>query len=573
MVFFELHLLVALTRLALSRTTTYITELLPLLYAALSASGAAVVAYWQVIRHVLLPLAHLVLRLCVISLPLLTSMVRHMILAFTAQPRGVVMAHLSIFIFLSCLVVITRRLRGSLYRAARSARAIMVWMSESYSAIGLHVRVHSKAATRAIPHALFVASAVMVHALFFAGGRVVLLGAAISSDRHSWWRNLELLSTNLLRTVGLVLVAVVLPMMRSFHLLYTMVAQHGDAQVDRNQDDEEEEYRKEDDDKNRKCDRAQRARTERRVLRFWIIMAVAWVTRCAMHKVMPYFALVRDMLAAIDVALFYAVLWAQLGFTTGADLLYVALAWCLRCKGFLQERPLRVANESTSLLWKTALLGRHGGVGGGGDQRLNDNNNNDAAGVEKQFGVLLRVASSLGVADWLHTRRIWRFLMDSGLAAGLFILFALTPRYLAMLLTVLVGVAWPCVRSAATLDLDDDGDSDEYSSSSSNISPSSSYEHDLKKVNDDAARRRQKWLAYWSVYAVVDLAYVVLGRWVAWLQLWPHAKMATVVWLQVDDFAGAVTALDRAIACYRFVVMSIVRQTPAIVTPCNCKLC
>lgn len=55
---------------------------------------------------------------------------------------------------------------------------------------------------------------------------------------------------------------------------------------------------------------------------------------------------------------------------------------------------------------------------------------------------------------------------------------------------------------------------------------------------------RLGWLTYWGVYARFDFACIMIKRYVAWLSLWPYAKMAAIVWLQVADFADTVTTLE-----------------------------
>lgn len=305
------------------------------------------------------------------------------------------------------------------------------------------------------------------------------------------------------------------------------------------------------------------SQAERRVLRFWVVMIVAWFTRSLLHTVLPSVSFVRTTLAATDVALFYFVFWAKLHVTSGAEPLYSLFERTIRRIGVLRTRQPPVVTSLSCLAWIISMLGKYSG-----HRNTATSNNNDPEVSPWYLSVLSSITTPLGITSSIHPRSVWRFLLDSGLAIGLFMGFALMPRWLAALLTILTGVAFPCVRSAAALDMDDESKDNECESLSisSSLSSISSSREDEKPRNEhkekvDAAMRRQGWLAYWPLYAFLVCA--LLGRWLRWLPLWPHVKMAAVVWLQADNFAGAFAVFDWVMARIGVLLASTIMQVPS----------
>lgn len=732
------QLLFVFIRLAVSRASIYVAAFLPLLSVALSSSMVALGAYWQVMRHLLLPFVQVVVRLFVVCFPPLSRCVRSFVLVLAAQPRQIVMMELAAAVLLLAIFVIVRRLRGPLRRASLAARSVLTRLLHCWRSVRRRLRAHSEAATRVLPHVMYAIGAIAVHTVFFD-----------DSSGASRTRRLTLLSSSWLRTVGLVLVAFVWPAIRSVRLLYMVAEQESENGVvndhgkhssgiymrnvfsgrptpivvmqmavtsllsfsrtflyirplavlllsnrfnnndcvgsknnqrcptikahkpsrkgkERKQGrsysirrllilfvstitrDEVDSYSEslgvtkeninrskdndstmvltptlihkpldinndnnntgtktnniiglhrrrtagqitmdasttskpcfldtpalsfaDDGDKGNRKSASSHVQVEQRVLRFWVVMVVAWSARSLLHMVVPSVSLVRTTLSAIDVALFYFVLWAQLHVTAGADLVYVILESALRRKGVLQGRQSPAVTPTSFLAWILSMLGKYGG--GGGHRNNTSSTNNDPAGAQQQLSVLLRIARSLGIASSLRPRHVWRFFLDSGLAIGLFMLLALIPRWLAVVLTILTGAAWPCVRSAAALDMDneskDDGcDSLSISSSSSSSSFSSSSDNGKERNEyggkDEVVMPRKIWLAYWPLYALLEVVYAVLGRWLRWLPLWPHVKMAAVVWLQADNFAGAFAALDWVMERFDVVLTSVTIESP-----------
>lgn len=76
--------------------------------------------------------------------------------------------------------------------------------------------------------------------------------------------------------------------------------------------------------------------------------------------------------------------------------------------------------------------------------------------------------------------------------------------------------------------------------------------------------QRHNWLAYWGVFSLVDAVYAISSESFEWLPLWYHIKMAIILWLQVPDSRGAVKVLDRFMRHVGIALSSVKKQT---VTP------
>lgn len=273
-----------------------------------------------------------------------------------------------------------------------------------------------------------------------------------------------------------------------------------------------------------------RASAERRILRFWTVFGAAWGLRSLIWFFCP--SILVHVVAVADVWLFYLVVWAQFSLTTGADLLYAPLAAFLQRHGLVSRAARRVASRVRGA---TSFRG----VARGPTSRKHGDNDDDDD-TAQQLGLLLRLASSLRLTDALKSGRLWRFVIDSGLAVGLFFIFAATPRIITYVATLVVGVLLPCMRSTAALEGDDVGDV------------------------DDTALRRHSWLAYWGVFSLLDAFYSAASESLAWLPLWYHFKMAAIVWLQVPNFRGSILVLDWLMS-HVGAALSTVKQ--ATVTP------
>lgn len=88
-------------------------------------------------------------------------------------------------------------------------------------------------------------------------------------------------------------------------------------------------------DENGKSYDVSRANAERHLLRFWIVMAIMWSMRGSLHTLCLSVTVFHRMLFAGDMWLLYIVVWAQLGLTNGADMLYAVLVHFLYRKGLV----------------------------------------------------------------------------------------------------------------------------------------------------------------------------------------------------------------------------------------------
>ena len=89
----------------------------------------------------------------------------------------------------------------------------------------------------------------------------------------------------------------------------------------------------------------------------------------------------------------------------------------------------------------------------------------------------------LRITDGLKYAQVWRFIFDSALSLVRFLLFALTPRPITFVGTIIAGVVVPCMRSAVGLEADSEA--------------------------EKTGLQRHNWLAYWSLYSLVDLVYTM----------------------------------------------------------------
>lgn len=311
-------------------------------------------------------------------------------------------------------------------------------------------------------------------------------------------------------------------------------------------------------DENGKSNEVSRASHERELLRFWIFMAIMWIIRCSLHVLCPSLSMFRRMLYAGDVWLLYVVVWALLGLTKGADIMCAVLVRLLHRNG-LVLLPFHALPSSYSRKWQGfESVSFWDSARSSSTRKMKKNE------VFEQLGILMRVAKSLSITQTINVHRVWRFLFDSGLALFLFLVFTLTPRPITYLAAIGAGVIWPCIRSVLAIeakDVDGDKDEDKKRSPSTSIGDCDDGHVHCGRLrqSSSAALRRQNWLAYWTVNAVLELAYAVVGARLSWVPLWLHVKVAIVVWLQADDSAGAFYLLDWTMARIGFEVSSFNR--------------
>lgn len=212
---------------------------------------------------------------------------------------------------------------------------------------------------------------------------------------------------------------------------------------------------------------------EEEVLRFWVVFGVAWSVRNLLRFFTP--AILGSFLNRWDTFLFVFMLWLQLGFTDGTNVLFPLIASFLR-----QGRYLRM---------------------------------NPSASAE-QLNIFLRVLVAFGIIHAEQATSLGTSLSESGVVL-LGIIFFITPRTVTFLGTVLTGYLVPIYLTT-------------YAATPSSM-PSA----------------RQTWLAYWAVFALVDLIYTSIADLTEWIPLWYHAKLALILWLQIPYYRGAWVLLDR----------------------------
>lgn len=224
---------------------------------------------------------------------------------------------------------------------------------------------------------------------------------------------------------------------------------------------------------------AVRLRSDASMLEFWIVFGLVWSLRSLARYMFP--SMLLPILAQIDTALFYFFLWAQLGFTSGAHVVYSGIASVAR-------RRWRVSSGTAS-----------------------------GASRAEQLNVLLRLAVATGVLSEERASTLSMTVAESGLAL-LGVVFFLTPRMATYVGTLLIGLVVPAYLSTAALETGTAGPLLEMS--------------------------RHNWLGYWAVYSLVDAAFAATTEMLSWLPLWYHLKMAIILWLQLPYYRGSVIILD-----------------------------
>lgn len=644
-----LEMMLSFANLAMDPIVAYFADLAPLLSAAMSATKDVLCAYWVLLHHIFTPLAHFTSHVFKTFAPMVSLLMRRLVMCVVSQPRHVLLAELLTTIAIMGLVIIARRLHWLLERASVSfRRARSYLLSQSYM-LQRCVRDHYMLITRALPHVFYVAGAASAHYMFISGANK--------------WSKLTFLSIKVLRTVGLVLTAFVWPASRSIQLLYGMpvdkavqkkewsggksttigskagtnnykkainekegcndhvikgnsltvsskysrvlfslwcnyiqdnthnkrnrnsngnrrllrhrrTAVHAGSESDTASKSPtllttvmsncrlqgpicSSGSRSFDSKLDKKNNTVLRASAERQQLSFWIVMAMVWALRCMLHFICPSILVIRNMLNFCDVCLFHVVMWAQLRLTNGADILYALLAEFMRKKR-LDFFQFRRASSPCTNTW--VGFGRFIGCYGNENHKADSKNKNNyerfdplVSGPIFQFSshleTLLRIASSLRIVDAIRSCRLWRFLIDSGLAIGLFFMFAFTPRPLTFLATILAGIVWPCIRSARAIECNDNKIINKAPYSDSAVSKDDhGHLHGLRSHKNDNAysgdMRRQNWICYWTVYAFLEIVHIALGVLLSWVPLLLHIKMAAIVWLQADGFAGTFTVIN-----------------------------
>lgn len=280
-------------------------------------------------------------------------------------------------------------------------------------------------------------------------------------------------------------------------------------------------------------DNATRFKEERTLLTFWVAFGLVWAIRSLTWYLCP--SVLESFMTMVDTWMFYLFIWAQVSLTNGARFGYALFTSFLRKRGIISPK---IRNNTTA-------------------RTMNALSNETAKETVHQLGLVMRLLSSLRIFDAIKSGRIWRVLTDSGAVAGIAIVFLAVPRMVTFLATVCLGVALPAVKTAITL---------ENSLNDQPISPANENEPDDFL---DLELQRHNWLAYWSVFSLLDAIYASGTEKFGWLPLWYHVKMAIILWLLIPRFRGTVIVLDYLMSHVGLLLSTMRKQT---VTPRKRKI-
>lgn len=156
-----------------------------------------------------------------------------------------------------------------------------------------------------------------------------------------------------------------------------------------------------------------RSAMEVNVLRFWIVFGLVWSARSLSWYFCPF--VFRHIVARLDTALFYFFLWAQLGMTRGANVVYSVIA--------------KIARKR----WRLDTKAK------GGESRM------------EQVSLFMRLAVLANLVSKERASDVTSTVTESGLAL-VGVVFLITPRMATFLGTLLIGLLVPCYLSTAALE-------------------------------------------------------------------------------------------------------------------------
>lgn len=566
---------------ALSRhVAAYVGDLAPVAKEAVTLTALAIRLYLKLGLMALRPVVFILLCLYQIAMPPLAALVRHTLIALTLQPRHYVIAEISVIVSVTTAISLERRF-GFIRRTHDAYRRTHSRVARRFRGFQASIRSQSRLAAAILPHAMFVLIATMFHhfigyrctyllrsfgLIFFACLRPVLrtIYLLYTTDHTA---TDDTISTPTMTRVARPDSSIIQsappavaksrsaspsdvtagirrrlrPKDVSPHLPDTDTLRRRAAAVaaeieNDGKSSEKVERRVRIGETPRKTHEAPESsstfappkssstlnalrahsihsakipdlsdeialvKAERRILRFWVVCGTIWGLRSLVWYFFPSFLV--PLLTVTDVGLFYLVVWTQLSLTTGADVIYAPLAAFMQRRGLITRAAQRVALRVRGAAAASIPADDPSGKRDSSTQHLN---------------LMLSLASALHLSDAFKSARVWRFVIDSGVAVVLFVIFAFTPRIITFITTLVVGILLPCMRSAAALESDD--------------------------VNE-AVFRRHDWLTYWSIFSLFDAIYALLTNYLSWLPFWYHIKMAAIVWLQVPNFRGSVTVLQ-----------------------------
>lgn len=302
-----------------------------------------------------------------------------------------------------------------------------------------------------------------------------------------------------------------------------------------------------------------RLREETKLLHFCIVFSMVWLPRSVLWLVCP--TILNALLTATDVGLFYFALWAQLSLTSGSELVYALLAKFFRRNGLVRRTARHAASSVQGALSSAATVGTaliHGDDDEGDDDEGDDSNDQVKRGNERedvaQLSTIVRLLPSLNITKWLNFPRLWRLVSGTKfgfyIAIFLFTLVAIIPKFIVLPVLLLTGIVWPCLCSVSVLEHD-------FSSVANAMHGNDSRSTEAAELDEEEVKR-QDWLAYWSVFATIEVFYAFSSDVLSWVPFWYNAKLAVVLWLLLHG--GAPGFLDSFMMKISF-ALSIVKQS------------
>lgn len=460
-------------RLLYRQCRRYLSDVLPLFRETLLSTVSLIRLYLRLLLHLLRPVLSLLLSLHSLLSPLLSSLLARLWAFFVRQPARVLAIEAALAIALLAAIALERRFRV-LARCAELVGSVSYSVRKRYRSFVGGVRQQSRLAAAALPHLLFAAVAFVFHRTagtavepIASGATGLLLAVArpafqtvkllyvvdaddvplieqneeeeeeVVDSPDSAGANYETPSTRrALRR-------------RKSTPLSEPVRTRARARLERELENEAAgangvamkhsaplrfgEGGEEDDEKGEESqlvvaeprtpprrrrtaytpddEAALREAGEAAALRFWVVFGLCWAARSIAWYFIP--AVLGGVVERLDVALLYVLLWAQLGLTRGADVVYGVLA--------------RVARRR----WR---LGKRG-----------------AANRAQTLNVFVRLAVAANLISAERATDVTCAVAESGFAM-IGVVFLITPRVATFLGTLLVGLLVPCYLSTAALE-------------------------------------------------------------------------------------------------------------------------
>lgn len=456
-------------RLLYRQCRRFLSDVLPLFHETLLSTLSLVHLYLRLLLHLLRPILSLLLSLHSVLSPLLYSLLARLWAFFVRQPARVLAIEAALAIALLAAITLERRFRV-LARCAEFVATVSYSVRKRYASVVAGVRQQSRLAAAALPHLLFAAVAFVFHRT--AGSAVEPLVSGATGLLLAVARP-ALQTVKLLYIVDADDVSAIEQNVDDEELvdspdsaeanyqtssprrgarrrkstpLSQPVRTRARARLERELENEaaganraaakNSARQRICDSEHEKAEESQLVVAEPRTpprrrrtaytpadeaalreagevgaLRFWVVFGLCWAARSVAWYFIP--AVLGGVVERLDVVLLYVLLWAQLGLTRGADLLYGILA--------------RVARRR----WR---LGKQG-----------------AADRAQTVNVFVRLAIAANLIRAERATDVTSAVAESGFAM-IGVVFLITPRVATFVGTLLVGLLVPCYLSTAALE-------------------------------------------------------------------------------------------------------------------------